>query len=93
LITREVYVVDVSSATNGFLDERRAHIEIDDLLRVARPGSSVRLVVGKVAPLFSTAELTPPPPYWTELLRNHAVQIEGDARTVRTWMVALEGLA
>jgi len=93
LITREVYVVDVSKPEAGFIDERRAHAQIDDLLRVASRGSAVRLVVGNVPPMFGASELMRPAAYWVQLVTDHAVQIEGEVRAVRAWMAALEGRA
>ncbi|CAM3543008.1 hypothetical protein ISCU110981_07870 [Isoptericola cucumis] len=87
-----MYVVDVSS-TDRFIDERHAHLQIDDLMRVAPRGSSVRLVVGRTWPVFSAAEFMEPAPYWVQLVRDHAVQLEGEVRTVRAWMAALEGVA
>ena len=98
MITREVYVVDVSApdpAVTGFrfIDERRAHLQIDDLMRAAPRGSSVRLIIGKVPPPFSADEFMRPAAHWLDLLRVHAVQIEGEVRTVRAWMAVLEGVA
>lgn len=93
MITRQVYVVDVSTPRDGFVDERRAHVQIDDLLRVASRGSAVRLVVGNVPPMFGASELMRPAPYWVQLVTDHAVQIEGEVRAVHAWTAALEGRA
>jgi len=93
LIAREIYVVDVSSS-DRLVDERHAHEQIEDLLSVAPRGSNVRLVVGRTLAGFAVAEqFMEPAPYWLQLVRDHAVQLEGDARTVRRWSAALEGVA
>lgn len=95
---RGIYAID---ATRGgrrvghisVIDENGVRAQVSNVLGVAPKGSPVRLIVGSAlptcaVPIDDTAR-TPADPYWTRLVNDYAVQVEGEPEAVRDWSAAL----